>query len=120
MRAALEMVGETEDRRFLFEVLNKLLRGEKVPPPGPDLTAEGLRWYQLAIMPEGESDRDLAQKIEAYLTSRLYLQLDPEDALSQLRCPVFLIHGKYDDHYDDYRDNTDYNDPVCLIGVRFF
>jgi pimeloyl-ACP methyl ester carboxylesterase len=97
MLAALDMVAAAGDRLFLHEVLNNLLLDKKVPPAGSSLTADGLRWYRLATMPEGQSDQDLALKIEGYLTSHIYTQLDPKDALMQLRCPVFFLHGAYDD-----------------------
>jgi pimeloyl-ACP methyl ester carboxylesterase len=97
MLAALDMVAASSDRIFLHEVLGNLLLERKVPPAGASLSVEGLRWYRMATMPAGQSDPDLALEIEDYLTSRIYSQLDPKDTLMQLRCPVFLIHGAYDD-----------------------
>jgi pimeloyl-ACP methyl ester carboxylesterase len=97
MTAALDMVAETRDRVFLREVLDDLLREKKVPPAASFLTAEGLRWHRMATMHEGRSDEDLALKIEDYLTARVFKKLDPKDALMHLRCPVFLLHGAYDD-----------------------
>jgi len=35
--------------------------------------------------------------IERQLTATLYARLDPSDALKQLRCPLFMVHGAYDD-----------------------
>jgi pimeloyl-ACP methyl ester carboxylesterase len=96
MLAALDMIDEAKDRIFLHDVIDKLLLQEKVPPAGPGLTSDGLRWYQLATMKANQSDPELSQKIEEVLTSRIYRQLDPKEALSQLKCPVFLIHGAYD------------------------
>jgi pimeloyl-ACP methyl ester carboxylesterase len=97
MLAALDMVAAPKDRIFLHEVLDSLLLQNKVPPALSDLTPEGLRWYKLATMPAGQSDPELAQKIEDYLVLRIYPQLDPKDALGKLRCPAFFIHGAYDD-----------------------
>jgi pimeloyl-ACP methyl ester carboxylesterase len=97
MLAALDMVASPNDRQLLRETLNGLLLQKKIPSPREDLTPEGLRWYRLATMPAGQSDPELAQKIEDYLVLRIYPQLDPEDALNRLRCPAFLVHGEYDD-----------------------
>jgi pimeloyl-ACP methyl ester carboxylesterase len=97
MLSALNMVVSPKDRIFLHDVLNNLLLQKKVPPAGPDITAEGLRWYRLATLLGGWADEELARKIEDYLVSRIYPQLDPNDALDRVRCPVFLIHGAYDD-----------------------
>jgi pimeloyl-ACP methyl ester carboxylesterase len=97
MLAALDMVAASGDRTFLHGVFDTLLLQQKAPPAASDLTPEGLRWYRLATMPAGGSDPELAQKIEDYLVSCMYTQLDPKDAIGRLRCPVFLIHGAYDD-----------------------
>jgi pimeloyl-ACP methyl ester carboxylesterase len=70
---------------------------KEVPPPNPGLTPEGARWYALAIMKENQTDAELVAKIEEHLILRIYPQLNPKDAVSQLRCPAFLIHGAYDD-----------------------
>ena len=61
------------------------------------MTAEGARWYALALMKENQTDAELVAKIEQHLTLRIYPQLDPDDAVNHLRCPAFLIHGAYDD-----------------------
>ncbi len=97
MLSALDMVAEPKDRIFLREVLDSLLLQKKVPPANPDLTAEGARWYALATMPETRSDPELTTRIEEHLISSIYPQIDPEEALSKISCPVFLIHGAYDD-----------------------
>ncbi len=97
MLSALDMLAAPADRFFLHDVLDALLLQKKVPPARSDLTPEGLRWYRLATMPEGQADAQLAQKIEEYLIARIYPQLDPKESLGRLRCPVFLIHGAFDD-----------------------
>jgi pimeloyl-ACP methyl ester carboxylesterase len=97
MRSALEMVISEKDRLFLRKVLDRLLRKKEALPADPGLTAEGERWYALAIMRENRTDAELVAKIERYLTLRIYPQLNPDDAVNHLRCPVFLIHGAYDD-----------------------
>ncbi len=97
MLSALDLVEESWDRLFLHNVLVSLLLQKEIPPPAKDLTPGGMRWYKLATVRSGPLDGDLARKIEEYLISRIYPQLDPEAALDQLRCPVFLMHGAYDD-----------------------
>ena len=97
MRAALSMIAESEDRIFLHDVLNSLLLQKKVPSASPGLSSEAARWYALATMPEIRSDPELSVEIESYLVSRIYPQLDPVKALREIRCPVFLAHGEYDD-----------------------
>ena len=97
MRSALEMVASEKDRLFLRKVLDKLLRQKEALPADPGLTAEGARWYALAVMSENQTDAELVVKIEQYLTLRIYPQLNPDDAVNHLRCPAFLIHGAYDD-----------------------
>jgi pimeloyl-ACP methyl ester carboxylesterase len=97
MLAALNMLPESRDRAFLHSTLDSLLIEESVSPPDPDLTAEGARWYRLAIMRENQTDPELALEIEKYMVARVYTQLDPEEALGKIKCPVFLIHGAYDD-----------------------
>ncbi len=97
MLSALDTVAAPRDRLFLHEVLDNLLLQKQVPPAGRDLTSEGLRWYKLATMHEGQWDKELSKKIEEYLFTHIYPQLDPEKILDKVRCPVFLIHGAYDD-----------------------
>ena len=63
----------------------------------PELTPEGMRWYELATLHPGRTDAELSAAIEQHLKSTIYLQLDPKTALSRLNCPLFLIHGAYDD-----------------------
>jgi pimeloyl-ACP methyl ester carboxylesterase len=97
MLAALDMLGADEDRKFLQEVLLSLLLQRPVTPAPDNLTDEGRRWYRLAVMPENESDPELVAAIEHYLAPRLYRQLSPDLAAAEVRCPVFLVHGAYDD-----------------------
>ena len=97
MLAALDMLPAVEDRIFLKGSLYDLLLQKKVLQPARSLTPEGERWYKLATSKKIPSDSELAGAIIKYLTPRLYRQLDPESAIRELRCPVFLIHGAYDD-----------------------
>jgi dienelactone hydrolase len=97
MRAALEMLPSPGDHQFLDQVLNDLLLSKKVPPAGANLTPEGLRWYNLAITHPGQTDEELSASIQEHLKATIYPKLNPQNALSGLRCPLFLIHGAYDD-----------------------
>lgn len=97
MRAALDMLPTPGDRQHLDQVLYSLLITKKAPAAAPDLTPEGLRWYQLATTQPGQTDAELSAKIEKHLTLSIYPQLDPGKALRGLRSPLFLIHGAYDD-----------------------
>ncbi len=97
MLAALDMLPAVEDRVLLKNSLFNLLLQKEVSQPARSLTSEGERWYRLATSKKIPSDSELASAIEKFLAPRLYRQLDPESALRELRCPVFLIHGAYDD-----------------------
>jgi pimeloyl-ACP methyl ester carboxylesterase len=97
MKAALNMLSAARDRQFLRNVLLDLLLQKQVPPADPDLTPEGLRWYRLAIMREDQSDEELSRAIYDYLAPILFRQLQPTKAAVEVRCPVFLLHGAYDD-----------------------
>jgi pimeloyl-ACP methyl ester carboxylesterase len=96
MLSALDMVADASDRRRLRARLEGLLRQKDLPDPGP-LTPEGERWHALATMRPGRTDAPLAAEIEGFLSRRVYADLDPRESLGALRCPVFLIHGAYDD-----------------------
>jgi pimeloyl-ACP methyl ester carboxylesterase len=97
MLAALDMLPAVQDRVFLKDALFNLLLQKELSQQKHRLTSEGERWYKLATSKKGPSDLELAGAIEKYLTPRLYRHLDPESALRDLRCPVFLIHGASDD-----------------------
>ena len=97
MLAAVDMIESDTDRRFLESLLHNLLLQKDAPPAPADLTAAGSRWYAVATMREDQSDPGLSNSIEAHLVSHVYTKLDPEAAVRNLHCPVFLIHGAYDD-----------------------
>lgn len=97
MLAALDIIAADRDRLFLHSVLEGLLLEKKIPPADSELTVEGQRWYRFATMREDQSDPELAKKIEEHLVSGPYRQLEPNEALDKIRCPVFLVHGTYDD-----------------------
>ncbi len=95
MVAALDMLPD-QDRIFMKNMLTNLLLEKDIPQPPQALTSEGGRWYQLAVARKS-LDAELSRAIQKRLEARLYRQLDPEPALRELHCPVFLIHGAYDD-----------------------
>jgi pimeloyl-ACP methyl ester carboxylesterase len=97
MLSALEMMRSDRERAFLHEVLDSLILQKKTPAPDEKLTPEGECWYQLAIMKSDQSDPKLEQDIEEYLFTHIYPDLNPEPALDKINCPVFLVHGAYDD-----------------------
>jgi pimeloyl-ACP methyl ester carboxylesterase len=96
MGAALDILPAETDRRILQTVLYGLLKQNQAPALDPGLSPEGQRWYNLAV--DGhQSDSALFEKIENHLRPHLFDKLDPTSAASVVRCPVFLIHGAYDD-----------------------
>jgi pimeloyl-ACP methyl ester carboxylesterase len=97
MRSALDMVKSNQDRLVIRNVLDTLLFQNKILPADSNLTAEGKRWYELATMPGNRSDPELAAKIESHLMPAVYPSLNPEEALKEIACPVFLMHGADDD-----------------------
>jgi|WetSurMetagenome_2_1015567.scaffolds.fasta_scaffold06724_3 pimeloyl-ACP methyl ester carboxylesterase len=97
MLAAMELLTSDRDRQPLRTVLNELLLHGKASTDFSAMSTEGRRWYRLATMREDQSDPELATEIEGYLTSHLYQQLDPAQAAVSVHCPVFIMHGEYDD-----------------------
>jgi pimeloyl-ACP methyl ester carboxylesterase len=97
IRAALDMLPVAEERRFMHEVLGNLLLQKHIPQAPPNLSPQAARWYRLALMREDESDPELARQIEEHLAPRLYRRIVPERAATEVRCPVFLVHGAHDD-----------------------
>ncbi len=97
MLAALNLLPSQPERDFLHGVLVKLLLQQQVPPEPAGLSPEAQRWYRLAVMPADRADPDLAGAIEQYLLPTLYTQISPDDATTAVRCPVFLVHGAFDD-----------------------
>jgi len=97
MLSALEMMASSRERAYLHQVLDSLILEKRIPASDEALTAEGERWYQMAVMKGDESDPELEQQIVQYLVTHIYRDLNPEPALGKINCPVFLVHGAYDD-----------------------
>ena len=96
MLSALDMIPEKREQLFLQEVLINLLRTKKLPP-AEGLSTEGRRWYALATMQGDQSDEELSMQIEKHLAGSILSKLDPRQTLDKIICPVFLIHGAFDD-----------------------
>lgn len=97
MLAAVDLLPAEEDRQFLQVVLRNLLQQKGVPSPPDTLSEEGRRWYRLALMREDQADPQLAEQIETQVAAIVYPELSTKQPASEIRCPVFLAHGAYDD-----------------------
>jgi pimeloyl-ACP methyl ester carboxylesterase len=97
MLAARDLVPLESERDFLRRVLIALLLQTEVPQAQPGLSPAAQRWYDLAVGPPNQSDEELARTIEEYLTPALFEKLDPRPSVPLIRCPVFLVHGAFDD-----------------------
>jgi len=97
MLAALDLLPDQRERQFLDRLLVNLLLQKQVPEAAPWLSAAALRWYRLALMREDQADPELARQIEAYLISQVYAGITPAQVAAGVKCPVFLVHGAYDD-----------------------
>jgi dienelactone hydrolase len=97
MLGALEMVPRKEERESLERTLTDLLSLKPAPQAPPGLSPTSQRWYRLALMPEDQSDPELTAEIEDHMAAILYRAISPEGAAAEIRCPVFLVHGAYDD-----------------------
>lgn len=96
MLAALDRVKNEGDRHTLDEVLRELLSTGRRPARMPDLTKEGQRWYQLAVVEGPPRDLALIRMIQTTL-SGYFLSLSPDHRLPMVKCPVFLAHGLSDE-----------------------
>jgi pimeloyl-ACP methyl ester carboxylesterase len=97
MIAALDLLPSAEDRRFLDIALRNLLLQKQLPPLPNSITPQAKRWYELAVMREDQADPELSQQIEIRVAAMLYPALATAQPAAEIRCPVFLAHGAYDD-----------------------
>lgn len=97
MLAAVDMLEAIEDREFIQVVLRNLLLQKEVPSNPGSMTEEGRRWCRLALMREDQEDPALARRIERHVSAVLYPGLATQRPAAEIRCPVFLAHGAYDD-----------------------
>jgi pimeloyl-ACP methyl ester carboxylesterase len=97
MLAALDLIESETDREYMDRELRSLLLQQQMPPPPQGLTMQGMRWHRMALAREDESDPEQAGEIIAHLVDRVAPSLSPAGAAREVRCPVFLAHGTYDD-----------------------
>lgn len=97
MLAAVDLLPSAEDRQFLQVTLRDLLQQKGVPLPPDALSEEGRRWYRLALLREDQADPQLAEQIETHVATIVSPELSTKQAAAEIRCPVFLAHGAYDD-----------------------
>lgn len=97
MQAALDLLSDASERLYLRRLLRALLLQKPLPEAADGLSADALRWKDLALLSEDREDPELAALIEHHLTPILYSRLSPGRFLPDVRCPVFLVHGSQDD-----------------------
>jgi pimeloyl-ACP methyl ester carboxylesterase len=97
MLAALDMLPEESDRAAIDKLLHSLLLQQKIPDLPESAGSEARRWRNLALLREDRSDPELATKIKAHVASRVYPAMDMSLPGAAIHCPVFLVHGAYDD-----------------------
>lgn len=97
MMAALDLVPAAGDRQFLETVLRDVLNLKQAPPLPAGASETCRRWYRLALMRENKEDPELARVIQDHVASRLGPELSTQGPAGEIRCPVFLAHGAYDD-----------------------
>jgi pimeloyl-ACP methyl ester carboxylesterase len=97
MLAALDLIQEQTERQFLKQVLLAQLTQGKAPEAPANLGAQAARWYDVAVGWNYIDGNVIARQVEEHLAPSLLRQLDPAPALAEIRCPVFLVHGGYDD-----------------------
>ena len=95
MLSTLDYLDNPSDRKSLAETLRHLLATGKPPKPPEHLTPPARRWFQAAISKD-VVDQQLVHTIQARLAKRLAF-LSPREELKRIRCPVFLVHGLYDE-----------------------
>jgi pimeloyl-ACP methyl ester carboxylesterase len=97
MLAALDLAPSAGERQFLETVLRSLLIQKEIPPLPATVSETGKRWYRLALMREDQEDPELARQILDHVAAKLNPELSTRKPAAEIRCPVFLAHGAYDD-----------------------
>jgi len=95
MLTALDAMRNRQDHDRLEQALTDLVVTAKTSLTPSSLSAEGGLWYNLALGQQNENRALLAQ-ISDQLQERLQ-SLSPGEELSAITCPVFLVHGAYDE-----------------------
>jgi pimeloyl-ACP methyl ester carboxylesterase len=95
MLMALEGQTSPGERVVLEGVLNDLIRKSRTAISPAEMSAEAANWYHFAVGHEPD-DRAFTTRISTFLESR-YGLLSPDRELASITCPVFLVHGSYDE-----------------------
>ena len=97
MLAALDLLPEESERLAIENILHQLLATGDCPAAAkPYLSEEAQRWHRLAISKDPSVEPQLTKRIQARLAD-LFDTLSPDGIVSQVRCPVFLVHGSGDE-----------------------
>jgi dienelactone hydrolase len=95
MLAALDRLDDSADRRELEALLKGMLETGRRPESPTGLSEQGQRWFRLAGM-TNSGDPDLYRQIEETVFGKFH-SVNPDQALSRVRCRVFLVHGSDDE-----------------------
>ena len=95
MLTALDAMRSRRDHDQIERALTDLVVTAKTSVTPSKLGAEGGLWYNLAVG-EQMTDAVLLARITQQLQVR-YRELSPGEELSAITCPVFLVHGAYDE-----------------------
>ncbi len=95
MLTALDAMRNRHDHEQLERALTDLVVTAKTSVSPSNLGAEGGLWYNLALG-EQMTDAVLLARISQQLQAR-FEALSPGEELSAITCPVFLVHGAYDE-----------------------
>jgi pimeloyl-ACP methyl ester carboxylesterase len=97
MLTALDAIQNRNDHDQLERALTDLVVTAKTSVSLSSLGAEGGLWYNLALGQEDmTTDAFLLARISQQLQASLQA-LTPAEELSAITCPVFLVHGAYDE-----------------------
>ncbi len=95
MLTALDAMRNRRDHDQLERALTDLVVTAKTSVDLSNLGTEGGLWYNLA-MGEQMTDAVVLAQISQQLQARFRI-LSPGEELSSITCPVFLVHGAYDE-----------------------
>jgi len=95
MLTALDAMRNRRDHDQMERALTDLVVTAKTSVTLSSLTAEGGLWYNMALG-EQMTDAVLLARISQQLQAS-FRTLSPGEELSAITCPVFLVHGAYDE-----------------------
>jgi pimeloyl-ACP methyl ester carboxylesterase len=96
MLTALDALRDHHDHDQLERALTDLVVSAKTSVSISSLGAEGGLWYSFALGDEQMTDAALLARISQQLQAS-FQELSPGEELSAITCPVFLVHGAYDE-----------------------